>query len=149
MILDQSTILVDEADRATFNAHRWYLDSVGYPSTTIIESGRKRNVRLHRMLNPDVSPKFDIDHRDGNKLDNRRGNLRIVEHYVNLHNTGRRKNSRGEPGVLQRGGRFGVTVTLKNKSHWLGTFGNLSDAILAREDFKRAHIPDYDGGTNR
>jgi hypothetical protein len=51
-----------------------------------------RCVYMHRVIAGDCENK-DIDHINGNSLDNRRDNLRICTHAENLRNRRRQKNN--------------------------------------------------------
>lgn len=64
--------LIDNADFKLVSKHKWYLGSHGYAVTTVA-AGKK--VLMHRLLmNPPA--KQCVDHINGEKLDNRRPNLR-------------------------------------------------------------------------
>lgn len=54
----------------------------GYP--TIWLNGKNR--RLHQLVLPNNNPDVEVDHINGNKLDNRKENLRLVSHAINLRN---------------------------------------------------------------
>ncbi len=75
---------VDECDFETISAHRWYVlapkkSLTKYARTTI----GKKTVYMHRLImgNPVMG---EIDHIDGNALNNTRENLRLVTHRVNV-----------------------------------------------------------------
>ncbi len=71
-------LLLDPEDADRLQGRRIYIDAEGYPSTGYHE-------RLHRLL-VDVPPGMQVDHFNGNKLDNRRENLVVVTHQQNGQN---------------------------------------------------------------
>src|SRR3954464_1039854 len=72
--------IIDDADAHLVAGRTWYLDASGYA-----QSETKERVRLHRLL---MQPPFgfEVDHRNGDKLDCRRANMRIVSHAQNAQN---------------------------------------------------------------
>ena len=93
--------LFDEIDLPLIRAHTWHLGKRGYPATHI----GGRTVVLHRLLFPDAQ-EYEIDHINGDKLDNRRRNLRLCTHQQNAFNQKRRRtNTSGYIGVSYARGR--------------------------------------------
>lgn len=93
--------IVDDDDFALASSHPWRLNSSGYATTNIrIPRGGQRTLTLHRMiLRP--SPGLEVDHINGDRLDNRRSNLRAVTKSQNHTNRQNRSNPNG--GVHGRG----------------------------------------------
>lgn len=85
-------------------------------------------VSMHRFL-LDTPKGLDTDHKNGDRLDNRRENLRICEHSENLRNMKTPKsNTSGYKGVSKaRSGRW--VVKIRNKT--VGTFTKKTDAARA------------------
>ncbi|SRR5713101_4575271 len=88
--------VVDDDDFERLAQWRWQYDC-GYASRreriTPYGTARKyRKIYMHReILNP---PKgMDTDHENGNRLDNRRANLRLATRAENLRNRGSNKNN--------------------------------------------------------
>lgn len=76
---------VSEADYTNVNQYRWYRDTLGYARRN---AGNGRCEYMHRA----VMPGCDIvDHINGNKLDNRRCNLRPCTKAQNAHNAKRHR----------------------------------------------------------
>lgn len=77
---EKARALIDINDAKSVSKHKWYLDSVGYVRTTLNDNVK---IRLHRFL---LNPPEDkvVDHINENRLDNRRENLRIIEHLDNV-----------------------------------------------------------------
>lgn len=64
-------------------------DSMGYLRMTIRIKGKQRTLRLHKMVMETFHgfrKGVDIDHIDGDKMNNRLENLRYVSHYENMWN---------------------------------------------------------------
>lgn len=91
---------------------------------------KNKHIKLHRMiLNP--SKNKIIDHINGDKLDNRRENLRIVEHSDNIVNQKSRP-MRNITKVNHANGYY-VRIRYKNKKYYIGYFLSLKDAMSARD----------------
>src|SRR5690242_802119 len=78
-------ILVDNCDFDLAAQHKWNLDPQGYAMTHIRIYGSDMRVRIHRyLLNPPTE--YDVDHKNNDKLDNRRENLRVCHYRENARN---------------------------------------------------------------
>lgn len=81
-------------------------------------------------------PKFNIDHIDHNRSNNKWGNLRACETKENAMNASLSKsNKTGFNGVCFSEARnsYRATVTVNRKHIFLGWFSNICDAINARK----------------
>ena len=129
-------VTVSDMDYEELIKFNWsYSASTGYA----VRKGRKslnepRTVHMHRFI-MDASSKVQIDHINGNKLDNRRLNLRIASVQKNAFN---RKKPKVEctsiyKGVLQRKNseKWIARIKISNKAIHLGTFINEVDAAKA------------------
>lgn len=97
--------------------------------------------RAHRliwiMVHGHIDESLSIDHIDGNGLNNRISNLRLVSHKVNLRNQRlRSSNTSGVTGVsfMKRSGLWEAHIGESNgKKKYLGQFTSKADAIAARQ----------------
>ncbi|MGG0308223.1 HNH endonuclease [Priestia megaterium] len=77
--------LVDDEDYEFLNQWKWR-DEAGYAvRTTTTNNNRKRKIRMSRLLMGYPKGKV-VDHKNRNRLDNRKSNLRICFHYENSMN---------------------------------------------------------------
>jgi hypothetical protein len=115
-------VLFDKCDYDIVNSRTWTMSSNGYP----MSGSRLERTTLHRFLMK--TPKdMDTDHKDGDKLNNRRSNLRVCTTAQNTYNS--RKKGRGlYKGVHKT--RNG-TYYAKIKKRHLGTFSTPERAALA------------------
>lgn len=126
------------------NAHGcniWNAKNAGQRAGTI--SGNYRSVRIdgRRFLNHRVAwtmlhgewPAGEIDHINGDYLDNRPENLRAVTRQENARNLKAPKVSKGPVGVLAINGRWRASISVANRQTYLGTFDCIDDAIAARK----------------
>lgn len=91
--------LVDEADYEKASRYKWYLLKTPWANYAAGKIDNK-TVYLHRFVtNP--SKNKQVDHINGNGLDNRQSNLRICSSAQNSRNTKPRKNSSGYKGVTR------------------------------------------------
>lgn len=130
--------LIDDADYAAVSQFKWYAQkrkngsfhaarSVWDPKT------KKRSVvYLHRFLMPGIK---EIDHEDGNGLNNQRYNLRPC---TRLENTRAFKRKRAGTTSLFRGvtwakwaGKFAARICVSGKQLRLGYFSDQKDAARA------------------
>lgn len=98
---------------------------------------------LHRFLSSAPSD-MEVDHEDGNALNNVTTNRRIVTHAQNQQN--RKLNSNSYSGIRgvswdTRAGKWRANVTLNKKMHWLGFFDDLPAAEKAVTAFRKLHMP--------
>lgn len=97
-------VLVDDTDVEWLSTFTWATKVGDKPSacryaiTWAKSDGRRRNVRMHRLILGAVPGEL-VDHRNRDTLDNRRSNLRIVTAEQNVANavgwTGARSQYRG------------------------------------------------------
>lgn len=99
-----------------------------------------RQYRAHRlawlfMTGAMPSRGLEIDHINGDRSDNRWGNLRLVTRSQNNMNQGvKRNNKSGCKGVSFRKdtGKWHARITVAGQVRLLGNFDNLEDAVEAR-----------------
>lgn len=81
-------------------------------------------------------PKLEIDHIDGDGLNNRICNIRCVKKQDNQRNSSKRcDNKSGITGVIwsKRLNKWVAQIRINNKSRHLGVFESIEDAALARK----------------
>ena len=120
-------------------------------------SGSKHLVRIHRDIVRARS--FEqVDHKNGNGLDNRRSNLRLCNNAQNQQN--RIKRGAGKCGTIYKGvferknkngpsGRYFAYISINKKRYNLGSFGSDVDAakeydskaLYYFEGFSRLNFP--------
>lgn len=137
---DGSSFLFDEADLPLIEAHSWHRGKRGYPATHVAG----RTVVLHRLLFPDAAG--EVDHINGDKMDNRRANLRVVTHQQNAFNQARRRtNTSGYIGVspVRDAGIFEAYIHLHGEKHHLGLFATARHAARVRDCVARLVFGEY------
>ena len=126
-------VQVDPADAHLLNEYRWkshrYGDGLFYVSAW---SGGK-TVYLHRLITG-VKRGEIVDHINGDGLDNRRVNLRIVSHRINLANQrtqlGRSSRFKGVS-FNKRGQQWEAYIKVNGKQRRLGWYENELNAAMA------------------
>lgn len=124
-------ILVDDEDFAWLNQWRWWTVRK-YARRTYKDPATKEIVlvQMHRLILGVTDASVQVDHINGNPLDNRRSNLRTCHISENVRNrkmhTGKRFGLKG----VYRGkrGNFYSSIFHAGKKHWLGTFESAGDA---------------------
>ena len=102
-----------------------------------VRDGKRTMILLHRLLMGE--PKgHHVDHINGNKLDNRRVNLRVATYTQNQANRHRlnRNNSSGHRGIVWMAawGKWRAQIMANRKAYHLGLFVDLESAIQARRE---------------
>jgi hypothetical protein len=103
---------VDEEDYLFVSQHKWHPDvhvrggvTLIYARTIVRQQGeRQRGVRMHRMILGNAS--MQVDHEDGNGLNNTRQNLRAATHTQNMQNSRKRTIGSSRYKGVQDTGRY-------------------------------------------
>jgi hypothetical protein len=137
--------IVDDDNYNRFMEYEWLCDSNGYAYRTGTGAdGKWTSIHMHRILMW-APPGMECDHRNGNKLDNRRENLRICTPAENRRNRPAPRNtlktSRFKGVRFNRlTGTWKATIKVDNRKILLGTFKTEEAAALAyNEGAKRYH----------
>lgn len=127
--------IVDDEDFDLLNQYNWcLLGKSGYAVRGGFVDGKKKMILMHRFLmnTPDG---FDTDHINGQKLDNRRSNLRIVTRGENCMNAKKHSNNLSSKykGVhlFGRTGKWTAHVHKNYKKIHLGYFDTELQAVEA------------------
>lgn len=86
-------------------------------------------------------PKNQIDHIDRDRSNDSINNLREVSNEQNSWNKGlNRNNTSGYKGVYKQRNRFVAQITIKGKTHYLGSFETEEKAFEVRASVENVHI---------
>jgi hypothetical protein len=128
---------VDEKDLPLLSDHSWHASPNSW--TTYAMARRipfdsahpNAMVKMHRLILG--APKgVQVDHRNGNGLDNRRENLRLATPSQNAANTRQRRGRSRFKGVyLRAGGHWRAVIRFHGKGQYLGAFVSETEAALA------------------
>ena len=119
--------LFDEEDILIILGRKWSLNNSGYVSAA--------GGLLHRqIMRPEEG--FEVDHINGDKLDNRRTNLRCVTHSQNHFNMPHRPdNTSGVKGVVwhRENRRWQAQIGLRGRCIYLGNTLDFFEAVCLRK----------------
>lgn len=103
------------------------------PSRNAVYAAFGKNGRVHRLLLGLNDRSLVVDHINGNGLDNRRCNLRVVTPQVNVKNrrVSRSKTNGMPPGMWPYRGKIAVQITDCGKKIFVGYFTCQDEALLA------------------
>lgn len=91
----------------------------------------RRCILMHRQL-LQAPPDKQVDHEDGDGLNNRRNNIRLATPSQNQANKAvERRNKLGMKGVCKDGGRFRATIKPDGRTIHLGRFATAEEAAAA------------------
>lgn len=138
---DTLTVLVDDEDYPLLSRHTWYIRSASvtnfYPATTLLvrDTGLRKLIAMHHM----IMGVGLIDHINGNKLDNRKENLRHATYSQNGANTKKPRSNRGKiPTSKYKGvsrsrteGKWIAQIGKDDARYCLGRFNDEKEAARA------------------
>lgn len=125
--------IVSDED-ADLNKYRWSLQSDGYACRNISKFVGGGKCYLHREIaqRMGIDTSRQIDHINGNRLDNHRDNLRAASNAENHQNQRvRSDNASGFKGISPSGGKFKSEIKNGEIREYLGTFNTAEDAARA------------------
>ena len=127
--------LVDEADYEALSRHKWCAHQQSqrcYAVRNALTASGWTTVGMHRVvLNAPAG--LEVDHVNGNGLDNRRANLRVATTAQNQHNRQKRRGKCRYKGVIWDAtrGRWRPRIVVSGRHMYLGIFADPIDAALA------------------
>ena len=141
---------VDGQDVDHVSKFRWSLHNRGYAIT----GGGNSKVLMHRLIlglanepgqgRGSGAGQLQADHINGDKLDNRRSNLRVVTNQENHQNrqSGAAGTSRYR-GVSRHSssGKWQAKVKAKGKAHWGGYYDSELEAAVAAWELRQRLLP--------
>jgi len=111
------------------------------------ELNKGRKVAMHRLIMRLYKDDGrDVDHINRNNLDNRKCNLRLCEHYENLHNNKKKDGKTSKyKGVSwhKKGGKWQVHLSVAGKRIYGGLFENENDAALKANELMAKYIGEF------
>jgi hypothetical protein len=125
--------LVSLDDLEEINQHKWSFLDGGYAVRNQREDGKSKMIYMHRQL-LDAPDDWDVDHKNGDKLDNRRSNLRLCSPSQNAGNQKKRaSNTSGFKGVyyFKRDGTWQAQITVGGEKIHIGYFSTPEEAAAA------------------
>lgn len=138
--------LVDEADASWLNNFRWFLATTGYAVRNTTVKGKPTMVAMHRVLLGLVPGEvWEADHINGDRLDNRRANLRLATRLLNAANTHGRRGSSKYPSVHwhPKNRKWIVTLSYNNRSKYIGSFADEDEAGAVATRLRAARDRSY------
>jgi hypothetical protein len=138
--------LIDDADYAQVSAHKWFYHSTGYAVRMSRADGKSVMRRMHRDI-LDAPKGFDVDHIDGNGLNNQRANLRVCTHQQNTSNQRKRRPRR--TGTMRGAfwfptkNKWRAAIGYKMKYVHIGYYNTEIEAAKAYDEAARRYFGEY------
>jgi len=137
LMTNSGVALVDDDDYEFLSRITWYSDTKGYARHRVrFSSTEVITLRMHRVIMK-AGKGIEVDHIDGNKLNNQKFNLRFATDGENKRNQKMyRNNTSGLKGVTWHKDkkRWTVQIGLDGRKLWLGQFRDREDAAKCYAD---------------
>ena len=132
--------IIDAADVDLVKDMKWGIAMKGY-----VSCGTPKPISLHKYLMGESS--LFVDHINGDRLDNRRGNLRFANNAENMRNRTKlpAHNASGVIGVgwYKKTGRWKARITVNYKDIHLGYFTSFEDAVAVRKQAEKDYFGEF------
>lgn len=137
---------IDDRDVEIVNKYKWHLTGK-YVMRTKWLKGQNKSIQipLHRYI-MDAPKGIEVDHINGNPLDNRRSNLRLCSHAENSKNRKVYKNNKsGHRGIVwdKQLNHWRVQFWMDGKSIGSKLFSTIIEALRYREELERKYYKDF------
>lgn len=125
---------IDREDLEKVKNYKWHIDKWGYIATTI----NNKILKLHHLILGKPPIGYEVDHRFGDKLDNRKSKLRFATHQQN----GVNRKSKGY--CWHKGmNKWMIYITVNKKYILLGYVINEEEAIKIRKEAEQKYYGEF------
>jgi len=138
--------IVDDEDYEHLSQFKWHYCQHGYARKNgkMVNRVKGPSTAMHRLVTGAPKDK-QVDHINGNRLDNRKHNLRLCTNAENTRNQKKYKGSSKYKGVCwyARDGLWHARIKVDYKTIHLGYFQNEEDAATAYNFAAIKHFGDF------
>lgn len=138
----------DKEDYHLIKDYCWRISTCGYVQTVDPVDGKVK--MIHRiilgMYDDEQYENSDVDHIDGNTIDNRKSNLRIVTRSQNNMNRKlQSNNTSGITGVVfnNQNNKWHAQIGLNHKTIHLGNYSSFEEAKQKRKEAEQEYFNEY------
>lgn len=136
--------ILDRRDYLRFRQYPWIAVNLHGHWYAALTTKSNRKLYMHRVIMGVMNPDIEIDHINGNTLDNRRSNLRIASKSQNQRNRYAVAGIIPYKGVRQKDkGRWYASIKVNGKSIWLGSFDHPVKAAHAYDRAARKYFGSF------
>ena len=138
---DGKTVKVDDEDYEILSKRRWHVDNCGYARCHELKTVDpcRPVLLMHRLVMRIVGERKMIDHVNGDKLDNRKENLRICTNQQNMCNRDKLVHKKeGARHSMYKGvrgygnnGKWVARISVDGKAKHIGVYETEKEAALA------------------
>lgn len=143
---------IDREDFDKVKDYCWRIDiNAGYVIANS-RDGTNRIVWLHRMIMDINNDNIYVDHKNWDKTNNKKSNLRLATKSENNINIKRKfNNTSGYTGVTfnKKSGKYIARISINGNRIYLGMFNDFISAVKARHDAEIKYHKEWSGEINR
>ena len=133
-------ILIDEIDYDLLK-YNWRLHGNGYLRAHDITL---REIYLHKLIAERMNLFGNIDHKNRNKIDNRRNNLRLATAEGQGANRDIQKNNTsGYRGICLHHGKWQVSIRYKTKLKYCGSYETIEKAVFIYNKYAKYYHKEF------
>lgn len=139
--------IVDDEDYELVNQWKWCYSPCGkgYATRAVQRNNKIKNIQMHRII-VNANRGEEVDHINGNSLDNRRSNLRICESKNNSWNTCSHKDGTSKyKGVFwnKQKNQWQVKICCNYKTYHVGFFDDEEEAAYSYDVVAKRFFGEY------
>lgn len=138
--------IVDDDDFESISRLKWHCDKNNYAVRRSRRGTGRETTRMARLIMK-APREVEVDHVDGNPLNNQKSNLRLCSHMENCHNQRnyrKRKSSRYKGVDFNKAlGKWQARIGVNQQQLYLGVFDSEVDAASAYDAAATKHFGEF------